>query len=70
MNQAMSQTLADRNRGNLEEYVAASLPEAVNGTLNPTWVEWLQGFPLGWTDLDASATQSFPKSPSGSEDKS
>ena len=24
-----------------------------NGTLNPTWVEWLMGFPLGWTDLNA-----------------
>ena len=23
------------------------------GTLNPTWVEWLMGFPLGHTDLDA-----------------
>jgi hypothetical protein len=22
------------------------------GQLNPTWVEWLQGFPLGWTELD------------------
>ena len=22
------------------------------GTLNPTWVEWLMGFPLGWTDLE------------------
>lgn len=22
------------------------------GTLNPMWVEWLMGFPLGWTDLD------------------
>ena len=21
------------------------------GALNPTWVEWLMGFPLGWTDL-------------------
>jgi hypothetical protein len=21
------------------------------GRLNPTWVEWLMGFPLGWTDL-------------------
>jgi hypothetical protein len=21
------------------------------GTLNPTWVEWLQGFPIGHTDL-------------------
>jgi hypothetical protein len=23
----------------------------VGGTLNPTWVEWLMGLPLGWTDL-------------------
>jgi DNA (cytosine-5)-methyltransferase 1 len=26
------------------------------GQLNPTWVEWLMGFPLGWTDLKASVT--------------
>ena len=30
--------------------------EARNGQLNPTWVEWLMGFPLGWTDLSASET--------------
>tara|TARA_R110001583_G_scaffold87981_9_gene228774 strand:- start:6387 stop:6668 length:282 start_codon:yes stop_codon:yes gene_type:complete len=23
------------------------------GALNPTWVEWLMGFPEGWTDLDS-----------------
>jgi hypothetical protein len=23
----------------------------IGGTLNPTWVEWLMGWPLGWTDL-------------------
>ncbi len=22
------------------------------GQLNPTWVEWLMGFPIGWTDLN------------------
>ena len=22
------------------------------GTLNPMWVEWLMGFPIGWTDLE------------------
>jgi hypothetical protein len=21
------------------------------GTLNPEWVEWLMGWPIGWTDL-------------------
>ncbi len=23
----------------------------ISGQLNPTWVEWLQGFPLGWTEV-------------------
>ena len=23
------------------------------GQLNPTWVEWLMGFPIGWTDLNS-----------------
>ena len=23
------------------------------GSLNPTWVEWLMGYPTGWTDLNA-----------------
>lgn len=27
------------------------------GQLNPTWVEWLMGFPAGWTDLSSSETQ-------------
>jgi len=25
-----------------------------NGQLNPTWVEWLMGYPLGWTELSPS----------------
>ncbi|MDK2600241.1 hypothetical protein QO179_20065 [Bacillus stercoris] len=25
--------------------------ERVGGQLNPTWVEWLMGFPTGWTEL-------------------
>ena len=28
------------------------LPNQIGGPLNPTWVEWLQGFPLGWTEVD------------------
>ena len=27
------------------------LATVVGGQLNPTWVEWLMGWPLGWTDL-------------------
>lgn len=41
---------------------------AVTGQLNPTWVEWLMGFPPGWTDLGPSATPSSPRSPSTSAD--
>jgi hypothetical protein len=27
------------------------LNAVVNGSLNPMWVEWLMGYPVGWTDL-------------------
>jgi hypothetical protein len=30
--------------------------ELPTGQLNPTWVEWLMGYPGGWTDLEDSAT--------------
>jgi len=26
-------------------------PQMAGGKLNPSWVEWLQGFPIGWSDL-------------------
>ena len=29
------------------------------GKLNPTWVEWLMGWPLGWTDLKPLETGRF-----------
>ena len=38
------------------------LPEQVGGQLNPTWVEWLMGFPLGWTVLERWATRLSRKS--------
>lgn len=38
------------------------LPNFVGGSLNPAWVEWLQGFPVGWTDLNASEMPSSRKS--------
>jgi hypothetical protein len=30
--------------------------EQNNGKLNPEFVEWLMGYPIGWTDLDHSET--------------
>jgi DNA (cytosine-5)-methyltransferase 1 len=53
----------NRDRGNMsnpsvQRRVAIgkqiSLSQSVHptsGQLNPTWVEWLMGWPLGWTDL-------------------
>jgi hypothetical protein len=38
-----------------------------SGQLNPQWVEWLMGYPVGWTDLDHSGTQSSLKSPKSSD---
>ena len=32
---------------------------APGGALNPTWVEWLMGWPLGWADCAASAMDKF-----------
>ena len=31
----------------------------VGGQLNPNWVEWLMGWPIGWTDLNALETDKF-----------
>lgn len=40
--------------------------QGVPGSLNPAWVEWLMGFPEGWTDLGPSETRSFRKSSTNS----
>lgn len=35
------------------------LLEQVGGQLNPSWVEWLMGWPIGWTDLKPLAMDKF-----------
>ena len=52
--------LASRNKGNLEEVIAGHTK--ASGQLNPTWVEWLMGFPLGHTELKDWVTRSSRKS--------
>jgi len=42
------------NRKGVSKKSGDGLATQVGGPLNPTWVEWLMGFPLGWTGLDAS----------------
>jgi hypothetical protein len=41
----------------LEDQVAQL--HGAGGHLNPTWVEWLMGWPLGWTDSAQSGTDRF-----------
>ena len=50
---AMSATLTDKGKRfpNLETVMAHSDKTTIGGKLNPMWVEWLMGWPLGWTDL-------------------
>jgi hypothetical protein len=33
--------------------------KAIGGKLNPQWVEWLMGWPIGWTDLEPLAMVKF-----------
>lgn len=49
----------DRSNDRLDHAVMASN----GGQLNPTWVEWLMGWPLGWTDLKPLATAKCPSAP-------
>jgi hypothetical protein len=60
------------NNGGPSQYGRNSLPlnAVAGGALNPTWVEWLMGFPLGWTDLGDSATPSSRKSSKSSGGRS
>jgi len=37
--------------GQLPNVVQHLEQKPIGGTLNPTWVEWLMGWTLGWTDL-------------------
>ena len=46
-----SQATMDRN--------SRPLSEQIGGTLNPTWVEWLMGWPLEWSDLKPLETDKF-----------
>ena len=45
--------------GNMHGNLRTALHEAgeTGGQLNPMWVEWLMGYPIGWTELNASETR-------------
>jgi DNA (cytosine-5)-methyltransferase 1 len=47
--QMLDKKIAD---GSLTEEEKRAMTAGNGGKLNPTWVEWLMGFPEGWTDLE------------------
>lgn len=52
--------IQEQGKRNLDDAVAAKQPgQAAGGQLNPTWVEWLMGWPLGWTDCAPLETARF-----------
>jgi hypothetical protein len=46
--------------------IGKTLPWVLGGLLNPTWVEWLMGYPAGWTVCEGWGTRSSRRSRSGS----
>ena len=57
-----SETFVKR-MGDRTEDCFQSLPSQVGGQLNPPWVEWLMGWPIGWTDLKPLETARSRKWP-------
>lgn len=49
--QPESQIFRGGYRHQLDELIETS-PEGIIGRLNPTWIEWLMGYPIGWTELN------------------
>ena len=43
--------------------------DCASGKLNPVWVEWLMGYPIGWTACEDSVTPSSRKSRSKSSSR-
>lgn len=60
-NKWSNQSLADRKaKGQQVRLNAAVSPQGgAGGQLNPEWVEWLMGWPIGWTELKPLAMDRF-----------
>ena len=44
---------------NFRPTLEQTVNQSIGGKLNPTWVAWLMGWPLGWTDLKPLAMDKF-----------
>jgi DNA (cytosine-5)-methyltransferase 1 len=53
MSMTLTEGIAKLHKKSYLESTVAHVESAPGGQLNPTWVEWLMGYPTGWTDLSA-----------------
>lgn len=52
--------------GQITEEERRNMSQGNGGQLNPDWVEWLMGFPVGWTSLQSQESQpEFPTEQTG-----
>jgi hypothetical protein len=51
VNQSFPPPTASTGGPEPEGKTGRKLETVTGGSLNPTWVEWLMGWPLAWTDL-------------------
>jgi hypothetical protein len=56
-----NQSLAERKAKGQQIRLNTAVSPAgdAGGLLNPNWVEWLMGWPIGWTDLKPLETAKF-----------
>lgn len=48
-----------KRRREIGKQITFSMDLGIGGQLNPLWVEWLMGWPIGWTDLKPLAMDRF-----------
>ncbi len=49
-------SLRENYQGNLEEWGGKQFPDIIGMHMSLDWLEWLMGYPDGWTDCEDSAT--------------
>jgi len=54
-------TVAQRKEKHLSVRLPNVVAEGNGGALNPTWVEWLMGWPIGWTGLERLEMDKFQR---------
>jgi hypothetical protein len=59
VNWATPTVCGNHNRKGASKTSGDGLATQVGGKLNPMWVEWLMGWPLGWTGLKPLETDKF-----------